>query len=119
MVFPVEVPPLMSSVFPLRICSGQELCKRQRKRAASNQVIDREMAAGKLANGECGRRPHDWRNHCREAAAIGELRVKQGVVFVQMFAKLIGNHFEAGAEPAGVEVDSLFLIQNPIAFVPP
>ena len=102
-VFPVQVPPLMSSVFPLRICSAKKLSKRPRQRAASDKVIDGVMAAGKLPDRKCGRRPHDRRNDRRQAASVRELRVQDGVVFVELFAKLVGDHFEAGAELAGVE----------------
>ncbi len=77
------------------------------------------MAAGKLPNHKCGRRPHDRRNDRCEAAPVRELRVQYGVVFVQMFAELVGNDFEAGAEPAGVEANSLFPAHDPVPFVPP
>jgi hypothetical protein len=102
-VFPLPVPPLISSVFPLRICSAKKVRKRSRQRAASDQVIDRVTAAGELAN--CERRigPHNGRNDCRKAASVRELRVQERVVFVEPFAELIGNDFEAGAKPAGVE----------------
>ena len=77
------------------------------------------MAAGKLPNGERGRRPHDRRNDRRQAAPVRELRVQDGVVFVQMFAELVGDDFEAGAEPAGVEGNRRFPTNDPIPFVPP
>ena len=62
-----------------------------------------KSAAGELANRQRGSRTHDRRNHRRKAAAIGELRVEDGIVFIELFAELIGDHFEAGTEPAGVE----------------
>ena len=77
------------------------------------------MVAGKLPNDECGRRPHDRRNDRCQAAPVRELRVQYGVVFVQMFAELVGDDFEAGAEPAGVEANSLFPAHDPVPFVPP
>src|SRR5580692_9033075 len=80
---------------------GKKIRERLRQRAASDKVIDRVMAAGKLPNDECGRRPHDRRNDCRETASIWELGVQDGVVFVQVFAELVGDNFEAGAELAG------------------
>ena len=98
---------------------GQKLCERLRQRAASNKVIDRVMAAGKLPNHERGRRPHDRRNDRRQAAPVRELRVQDGIVFVQMFAELVGNDFEAGAEPAGVEGYGLFPVHDSVALVPP
>ena len=109
----------MSSVFPLRICVGKELRKRPRERAASDQVIDGVMAAGELANGERRSRAHDRRNDRRQAASVRELRVKDGIVFVQLFAELIGNHFEAGAQPAGVEGNRRLPADDPVALVPP
>jgi len=39
-VFPVPVPPLISSVFAAADLFGQELCKWARKRAASDQIFD-------------------------------------------------------------------------------
>ena len=65
------------------------------------------MAARELPNGECRSRPHDRRNDRRQAASVRELRVQYWVVFIELLAELIGNHFEAGAEPAGVEGNSL------------
>ena len=118
-VFPVEVPPLMSTVFPAANLCGQKISERLRQRAASDEVIDRVMAAGKLPNDECGRRPHDRRNDRRQAAPVRELRVEDGVVFVQLFAELVGDDFEAGAEPAGVEGNGLFPAHDPVPLVPP
>ena len=97
-VLPVAVPPLMSSVFPLRICSARKSASGACQCAASDQVIDCEMAAGELA--DCQRRSgsHNRRNHRRQAASVRELRMQQRVVFVELFAELIGNDFEAGAQ---------------------
>ncbi len=97
----------------------QEVRKWPRQRAASDQVIDRVMAAGELPYGECRGRAHDRRNHRRQAASVRELRVQQGVVLVELLAELIGDHFEAGAELAGVEGNGRFLAHDPVALVPP
>ena len=77
------------------------------------------MAAGELPDCQCGSRAHNRRNHRRQAASVWELRVQEGIVFVEPFAELIGDHFEAGAELAGVEGNGLFLAHDPVAFVPP
>ena len=66
------------------------------------------MAAGELPNGECGSGPHDRRNDRCQAAPVRELRVEHGVVFVELFAELVGDDFEAGAQPAGVEGNGRF-----------
>ena len=95
----------MSSVFPLRICAARRSASGRVERAASDQVVDRVMAAGELANGERRRGAHDRRNDRRQAASVRELRVEQWVVLVELFAELIGDHFEAGAQSAGVEGD--------------
>ena len=42
-VFPLPVPPLIRTVFPQRICSVKEVRERLGQRAASDQVIDREI----------------------------------------------------------------------------
>jgi hypothetical protein len=41
------------------------------------------------------------------------------VVLVELFAQLVGNHLEAGAESAGLETDREFAAQYPAALVPP
>ena len=98
---------------------GKELRKRPRQRAASDKVIDGVMAAGELANGERRSRAHDRRNDRRQAASVRELRVEQRVVFVELFAELVGDHFEAGAQPAGVEGNGRLPANDPVALVPP
>ena len=55
----------------------------------------------------------------RKAASVRELRVQERVVFVQPFAELIGDDFEAGAKPAGIEGNRRFAADHPITFVPP
>jgi hypothetical protein len=45
--------------------------------------------------------------------------VQDGIVFVEPFAKLVGDHFEAGAEFAGVEGHGCFTVNDPVALVPP
>ena len=77
---------------------GQELRKRARQRPASDQVFDGEMAAGEFANHHCRRWPNDRGNHRCKAAPIGELRIEQRVVFVELLAELVGNHFETRAQ---------------------
>ena len=62
------------------------------------------MAAGELANDHRRRGAHDRRNDRRKAASVRELRIEQRVVFVELLAELVGNHFEARAQPAGVEL---------------
>ena len=98
---------------------GQEVCKRARQRTASNEVIDCVMAAGELSNDECWREPNNRRNHRRQAAPIRELRMEYRVVFVEPFAELVGDDFEAGSEFAGGEGNRLFAVNDPVAFVPP
>src|ERR1019366_5369604 len=98
---------------------GQEVCKRARQRTASNEVIDCVVAAGELSNNECWRKPNNRRNHRRQAAPIRELRMEYRVVFVEPFAELVGNDFEAGSEFAGGEGNGLFAAHDPVAFVPP
>ena len=89
--------------FPTANLLFQKIRKRPRERAASDQVIDGVMAAGELPYRERGRRAHNRRNDRRQATSVRELRVQDGVVFIQPFTKLVGNDFEAGAKPAGVE----------------
>src|SRR5437879_5616804 len=62
---------------------------------------------------------HNGRNDRCKAAPIRELRVQHGVVFVEFLTKLIGNHFESGAELAGVERNSSFPVHDPVTFGPP
>ena len=50
------------------------------------------------------------RNVGREAAAVRELRVEQRVVFVEPFAQVVGDHFEAGAQTAGVEGNAVLAL---------
>ena len=102
-VFPVPVPPLMSSVLPARIWAARNSASGRGKRAASDQVIDGEMAAGELADGERRRGRPTGGMYRADAASVRELRVEQRIVFVEPFAELVGDHFEAGAQPAGVE----------------
>ena len=85
---------------------GQELRKRARKRSASDQVFDREMAAGELADDHRGSGPDDRGNHRCQAAPIGKLRIEQRVVFVELLAEPVGNHFETGAQPSRVELNA-------------
>jgi hypothetical protein len=50
------------------------------------------------------------------------LRVQDGVVFVQLLPELIGYHFEAGAQLAGVERNALFAAHDAVTLrllVPP
>ena len=75
-VFPVPVPPLISRVFPLRICSAKKSARGLRQRAASNQIIDRVMAAGEFPDRHRRGRAHNRRNHRRKTASIRELRVQ-------------------------------------------
>lgn len=80
------------------------------------------MAARELPNGQGGRRPHDRRNDRCQAAPVRELRVQDGVVFVQLLPELIGYHFEAGAQLAGVERNALFAAHDAVTLrllVPP
>ena len=77
------------------------------------------MTAGELADNERRSRPHHGRNDCRKAASIRKLGVQQRVVFVEFLAKIVGDHFEAGAQLAGVEGDGFFAVNNPVALVPP
>jgi hypothetical protein len=77
------------------------------------------MAAGELPNGERRRGAHDRRNDRRKAASVRELRMEQRVVLVELFAELVGDHFEAGAQPAGVEGDGRFAAHDSVAFIPP
>ena len=90
---------------------AQEVRKRPRQRAASDEVIDGVMPARKLSDRQRRSRAHNRRNHCRQAASIRELRVQQRIVFVELLAEVIGDHFEAGAESAGVEGNACFLAQ--------
>src|SRR5580658_4248088 len=77
------------------------------------------MAAGKLPDGEGRGWAHNRRNDRRQAASVRELRMEDRVIFVEPFAELIGNDFEAGAQPTGVEGDGRFAAEYPVAFVPP
>jgi len=77
------------------------------------------MATGKFSDDECRRKPNNRRNYRRQAAPIWELRVQYRVVFVELFAELIGNDFETGSKFAGSEGDSLFAANDAVAFVPP
>jgi hypothetical protein len=91
---------------------GQEVHKRARQRTARNEVIDCVMATGELSNDECWRKANNRRNHRRQAAPIRELRMEYRVVFVESFAELVGDDFEAGSEFAGVEGNSLFAVKE-------
>ena len=48
---------------------GQEVRKRARQRAASNEVIDCVMAAGEFSDDECRRRPNNRRNDRRQGGS--------------------------------------------------
>src|SRR5487761_1175472 len=104
--------------FPTANLFLQKVGDRSRERAASDQVIDRVMAAGEFPYGERGSRAHDRRNDRRQAASVRKLRVQNRVVFVKPFAELVGNDFEAGAQSAGVERDGCFPLHDSITFVP-
>src|SRR5882757_4016071 len=54
----------------------KKLCKWPRQRAASNQVIDGVMAAGKFSDRKRGSRPHNRRNDCCEATSIWKLSIE-------------------------------------------
>jgi hypothetical protein len=45
--------------------------------------------------------------------------VEYRVVFVESFAELVGDDFEAGSEFAGGEGNRLFAVNDAVAFVPP
>src|SRR5208337_3235761 len=98
---------------------GQKVRKWARQRPASDQIFDRVTAAGELAYDHRRIGTHDRRNHSRKAASVRELRVQERVVFVEPFAELICDDFEAGAKPAGVEGNRRFAVDDPVAFVPP
>ena len=119
MVFPVACSAADEQCLSAANLCRQEIGKRSRERAASDQVIDRVMAAGELPNRQSGSRPHDRRNDRRQAAPVRELRVQHGIVFVQLFPELIGNHFEAGAQPAGVEGNAIFAAHDAVTLIPP
>ena len=87
----------------------QEVRKRPRQRAASDQIINCVMAAGEFPDCECWSTAHNRRNHCRQAASVRELCVQKWIVLVELLAELIGDHFEAGSELAGVEGNGLLL----------
>ena len=84
---------------------GQELRKRARKRPASDQVFDREMAAGELADNHCWSGPHDRGNYRCQAAPIGKLGIEQRVVFVELLAESVGNYFETRAPVSYTHLD--------------
>src|SRR5580692_1267398 len=77
------------------------------------------MAAGELADGDGGTGFDDRRNDRRKAASIRELRMENRVVLVELFAQLVGNHLEAGAESGTLEADRCFAAQDPVAPGPP
>src|SRR5580658_5276565 len=77
------------------------------------------MAAWKLADSQRRGRADNRRNDRRQTASVGELRVQDGIVFVEPFAKLVGDHFEAGTEFARVEGHGCFTVNDPVALVPP
>jgi len=99
--------------------SGQELRKRARERPASDQVFNCEMAAGELADDHGGSGANDWGNYGCQAASIGELRVEERVIFVELLAELIGDYFKARAQSRRVELNARVVAQNAIAFIPP
>ena len=98
---------------------GKELSEWPRERAARDEVFDRILAAGKLADNQRWGRTCHWRDDRRKAAAVRELRIEDGIVLVQLFAKPIGNHFEAGAQLAGVEGNTFIPLHDSIPFIPP
>src|SRR5581483_11211624 len=81
----------------------KEFSKLARQRATGDKVIHCEMAAGELPDGQPWRGLDRRRNVGANPAAIGQLCVEDWVVFVEPFSKVVGNHFEAGAQAAGVE----------------
>lgn len=87
--------------------------------AASNQIIDRVVAARELSNHERRSESDNRRNDGGQAAPIRELRVQYWIVFVEPFAELIGDDFEAGSEFARREGDRFFAANSAVAFVPP
>ena len=97
----------------------QEVCKRPRQRAASDQVIDGVMAAGEFPDGQRRRAAHDRRDDRRQPAPIRKLCVQEWVVLIELLAELIGDDFEAGSKLAGVERNVLLLVHDPVALVPP
>ena len=45
--------------------------------------------------------------------------MENGIVFIQAFAEVIGDHFEARTQAAGVELYGCFPEDYPVALVPP
>lgn len=45
--------------------------------------------------------------------------MEQRIVLVELFAELVGDDFEAGTQPAGVEGDGRFAEYDPVTLIPP
>jgi hypothetical protein len=97
----------------------EEFCERLRQRTASNQVVYGELPACELADDHGGRRANHRGNDSGKPTPIGELRIEQRVVFVQLFAEPVGNHFKTGSQSRRIELDAGVPAKNPVALIPP
>src|SRR5208282_6491473 len=97
----------------------QEVRNRLRQCAASDQIIDRVIAADEFPYCNCRSRTNERRNPRRNAASVRKLRMESRVVLVKPFAELVGDDFEAGAEFTGVEGNGWFLAQSSFALARP
>src|SRR5579885_558171 len=86
-------PPTNEQCLPATNLVRQEVCNWLRQCSASNQIINRVMAARKFPYRNCRCGTHDRRNPCRQTASIWKLRLQSWIVLVKPFAQLIGNHF--------------------------
>src|SRR5271166_1485815 len=118
-VFPVPVPPLISSVLPLRICSAKRSAIACVSVPRAIRSSTRVIAAGEFPYCNCRGGTHERRNPRRNPASVRKLRMESRVVFVEPFAELVGDDFEAGAELAGVEGNGRFLAQSSFALARP
>ena len=97
-VFPVPVPPLIRMVLPRSIWAARNSAS---GRVSVPRAIRSSTVKWRLVNLRmtiAGAGANDRGNHRCQAAPIGELRIEQRVVFVELLAEPVGNDFEAGAQ---------------------
>lgn len=95
---------------------SQELRKRTRERAARDQVISGEMATCELADGEARKGLHGRWNVGANAAAVGQPRLKDRIIFIEPFAEIVGDGFEAGTKASRLKGNARLREHLAVAF---
>ena len=78
-----------------------------------------KRTVGELADGDSREWLHDGWKHRRQAASIRELSIQDRVAFFQFATKFVGDHFKAGAQRLGVELQVLGAVQPAALLEPP